>query len=314
MEYFCVVVEEGSLSAAARTMYISQPALTVAMRNLERGLATTLLTRTAQGVRPTKAGRYFYEEARRVLQDVAAATTHLRDLALGLAGHVTISAGSTYSWAYLAAVLDALAAAAPAIQVRLFDPPPLDILRRVSAGEDDLGIVTTSDPARLLELYGDSLQFKLLCEFPIIAALPPSFSRAPEPIDLNELRDPPWVVPNTPPTFPGMAALMAGMWRRQGWRPRAILNVSASETSLPMIAGGLGVALMPSMTASLAGGTIVTRQVEQEVPPLVAAAVWRADRHMTPATATVLRVLADVHQVDPDPRIDESVRMPKLSS
>lgn len=298
LEYFCAIVEAGSLSSAARNIHVAQPTLTVAMRNLEREVRMPLLIRAAPGVTPTEAGRYLYEEARRILREVDNTTLHLREMAQGAVGNVAVSAGQVYSWAHLATVLQAVTSQAPGIQVRLTDPPPLEIIRRVSVGDDDLGVVTTSDPNRLVALYGERLRFRLLCDFPIVAALPLSFSEAPDPINLDELQDQPWIVPATPPSFPGMASLMDLMWRGRGWTPKTIRHVSASETSLPMIAGGLGVALMPSTVASMASDSVVLRRTREPVPPLIGAAVWQRDRVMTPATATLLRVLGEVHQQD----------------
>jgi DNA-binding transcriptional LysR family regulator len=298
LEYFCAIVEAGSLSAAARGIPVAQPTLTVAMRNLEREVRTPLLIRAAPGVTPTEAGRYLYEEARRILREVANATTHLHEMARGTIGTIGVSAGQVYSWGHLASVLNAVAVAAPDIHVRLSDPPPLEIIRRVVEGDDDLGIVTTSDLPRLAELYGDRLQFRALCDLPIVAVLPPAFSGAPDPIGLDALRDQPWIVPATPPSFPGMASLMERMWSGRGWTPSTVRHVSASETSLPMIAGGLGVALMPSQIGALAGRSVELRRTVEAVPPLVAVAVWKRERAMTPATRTFLRVLGEVHQKD----------------
>ncbi|WP_170315482.1 LysR family transcriptional regulator [Nakamurella deserti] len=298
LEYFCAIVEAGSLSAAARRIPVAQPTLTVAMRNLEREVRTPLLIRAAPGVTPTEAGRYLHEEARRILREVANATTHLHEMARGAIGDINLSAGQVYSWGHLATVLNAVTVAAPDIHVRLSDPPPLEILRRVGVGDDDLGIVTTSDPGRLAELYGDRLEFRPLCELPIVAVLPPAFSDAPDPIGLDELRDQPWIVPATPPSFPGMASLMERMWSSRGWTPRVIRKVSASETSLPMIAGGLGVALMPNQIGSLAGRSVELRRTVETVPALIAVAVWQRERAMTPATRTFLRVLTEVHRDD----------------
>jgi DNA-binding transcriptional LysR family regulator len=64
---FCVAVELGSLGRAARLMRVTQPALSKRMRELELLAGTTLLTRSARGVRPTPAGERLYAEARPLL-------------------------------------------------------------------------------------------------------------------------------------------------------------------------------------------------------------------------------------------------------
>jgi DNA-binding transcriptional LysR family regulator len=77
---FVAVVDEGALSAAARRMHLSQPALSQMVTGLERELGLQLLVRSTSGVRPTEAGRTLYTEARAVLDRydlaMAAMTRH----------------------------------------------------------------------------------------------------------------------------------------------------------------------------------------------------------------------------------------------
>jgi DNA-binding transcriptional LysR family regulator len=189
-----------------------------------------------------------------------------------------------------------ISVSAPGIQVQLSDSSPLEILNLLSIGVSDIGILATHDPALLEERYGDRLNFRPLCELPIVAVLPPSFEDYPDPISLDDLRDEAWVTPVTPARFPGMAALTELVWRRRGWRPKTIREVSTSQTGLPMIAGGLGVAIMPSSLGLLAEGSVILRKISNEVPALVAVAAWQRERTITPAAAMLLRVLDQLHE------------------
>ncbi|MFC4021206.1 LysR family transcriptional regulator [Micromonospora sp. GCM10011542] len=80
MRAFVVVLEEGSLSGAARRLHVSQPALSQQVSGLERQLGLQLLVRTSTGVQATEAGMTLLTEARAVLarydQAVAAVTRH----------------------------------------------------------------------------------------------------------------------------------------------------------------------------------------------------------------------------------------------
>ena len=70
LRYLVVVAEAGSVTAAARQLYITQPALSVALRDLERELGVTLLLRHSRGVDLTSAGQAFVDRARRALDVV----------------------------------------------------------------------------------------------------------------------------------------------------------------------------------------------------------------------------------------------------
>lgn len=62
---FCAVVRTGNMSAAARELFISQPAVSMSIRQLEDRMGSPLLVRTAKGVYPTAEGKllYTYPEA-----------------------------------------------------------------------------------------------------------------------------------------------------------------------------------------------------------------------------------------------------------
>ena len=56
LRYFAAIAESGSMTAAAKTLHVSQPTLTVAMQNLEEQLKTQLFVRERSGVRLTATG------------------------------------------------------------------------------------------------------------------------------------------------------------------------------------------------------------------------------------------------------------------
>ena len=57
---FCTVVKTGNMSAAAKELYISQPAVSMAVKQLEEKLGSPLLIRTTKGVRPKPEGEVLY--------------------------------------------------------------------------------------------------------------------------------------------------------------------------------------------------------------------------------------------------------------
>jgi DNA-binding transcriptional LysR family regulator len=141
MRAFVAVVEEGGLSAAARRLHLSQPALSQTISTLERQLGVRLLERRSTGVRPTDAGMTLLAEARAVLarydQAVAAVagqrTADGSVLRLGIPLELPAD--------LLAQPLADVAAAHPATRVKarhLSTSAQLDALR---AGELDVGLV-----------------------------------------------------------------------------------------------------------------------------------------------------------------------------
>ena len=86
LEYFIAIADGGSISAAARSLHISQPPLSTQMHLLEDELGQILFDRGPRSIRLTEAGRLFYERAQNILDMAAAAKKDLEQLGQGAAG------------------------------------------------------------------------------------------------------------------------------------------------------------------------------------------------------------------------------------
>ena len=67
LKTFCTVVEAGSISKAAKEMFVTQPAISLKVQELEEYYKVQLLDRTNRGIQPTEIGLYVYSEAQKVL-------------------------------------------------------------------------------------------------------------------------------------------------------------------------------------------------------------------------------------------------------
>lgn len=97
MTYFVAVVDHGGITKAARSLYISQPSLSQAIRTLERRLGVELFDRSGRRLELTEDGRRLDTAARRILADVARAkakVSAVRELESGRVDLVTYSAFS----------------------------------------------------------------------------------------------------------------------------------------------------------------------------------------------------------------------------
>ncbi|MQY04071.1 LysR family transcriptional regulator [Actinomadura macrotermitis] len=93
--YVVAIAEEGSISAAARRLHLTQPTLSRQLHELERQLDVELFVREGRGLTPTAAGRVLVERATVVLAEAEAALADVKLAAAGLAGRLTVAfAGS----------------------------------------------------------------------------------------------------------------------------------------------------------------------------------------------------------------------------
>jgi DNA-binding transcriptional LysR family regulator len=147
---FFHVVREGSYSGAARVLGISQPAVSLQMRGLERLYGVRLLSRSGQAVALTDAGRVVFDYASRVAVLERELDTRLHDLQGLRGGLLRLAASLTVGTIYLPPVLKRFLSAFPGPRIRLILGNSAEVLDRVAGLQDDLGLVGRSvDDERL---------------------------------------------------------------------------------------------------------------------------------------------------------------------
>src|SRR6201993_5328374 len=97
MEAFVLVVDAGSLSAAARRLNVGQPAVSKLIAQLEDRLGVKLLARTTRGLTATEAGLNYYERVRQVIEEIEEAEVAARGVGKSLAGKLRVCAAVTFA-------------------------------------------------------------------------------------------------------------------------------------------------------------------------------------------------------------------------
>ncbi len=141
LRYFIAVLEAGSLSRAAGTLFVAQPALTAQIRKLEADLGAQLFERSHAGMTPTPAGLQLYQDARRLLSDAAAVRERVRSLPQGPEGSVTVALPFLLASLLMGPVLAGLKAAHPRIRVFVLDDLSLMVRKAMLDRRADIGLL-----------------------------------------------------------------------------------------------------------------------------------------------------------------------------
>ena len=118
METFVKVVEAGTLSAAAKALSLSVPAVSRQISALEETLGGALLIRTTRTLTVTEGGRRYYEHCLRVLHEVEQAQSSVR-ASTSIAGVLTVTAAVTFGLARVSPHLPSLLCAHPGLRIDL---------------------------------------------------------------------------------------------------------------------------------------------------------------------------------------------------
>ena len=134
METFVRVVDAGSFSGAAKLLRVGQPAVSKAVAQLEKRLGVRLLLRSSHGLKPTGAGRNFYQRAKRSIEEADEAEFAARGEGAALSGNLRVSGPVAFTCLHVIPRLPAFFAEHPQLDVELvLDDQNIDL---VEAGID----------------------------------------------------------------------------------------------------------------------------------------------------------------------------------
>jgi DNA-binding transcriptional LysR family regulator len=252
---FCAVVDRRSFSQAAQRLGVTQPAVSLQVRALEKRLGTKLLDRSGRRVEPTEAGWRLYRGAQRLLaleeqieSDVAAVVEG------DLSGDLVLGA-STGPAAIV--VLCEFQNANPEVRVFLTVSDTHTVVERVAARELELGIVGASRRHR-------GVRFEAFFSDEVILACPPGHRFAGTTVTLEELREEPLILMQE---GAGVRQIVEDALRRRGVRLRDLdvrLVLGLQESVRRAVEAGYGVTFISrtAVETDLAAGTLVEAQVQ----------------------------------------------------
>ena len=159
-----MVAKEGSFNRAAEKLSRTQPAITLAVKQLEAFIGLKLIERTTRSVSTTTEGENFLPIAERLVRDFDAAIHDLRATSERRSGHVSMAAIPSVATNLLPEIIKIFAAEFPGINLHLDDDSSRGVQHRVERNEVDFGIGSMWKPNKILEftpLFADKLE--LIC-------------------------------------------------------------------------------------------------------------------------------------------------------
>lgn len=135
------IAETNGLTRGAEASHMSLPAASTRVKNLEESIGAKLLYRTSQGVTLTPPGQAFVHHARLVLGQIEHLRGDLQSYAKGIKGHLRVFANTTALGEFLPPVLRDYLRTHPDVNIDLRERLSHDIVRAVTEGQTDIGIV-----------------------------------------------------------------------------------------------------------------------------------------------------------------------------
>jgi DNA-binding transcriptional LysR family regulator len=279
---FRLVIQRGSFSAAADVLGISQPAVSLQIRQLEQFLQTRLVERTGRGIKVTAAGQALLVHGERIELAVDDAIRSVSEFNHEVSGIITLGTGATACIHLRPPLLQQLRGDYPLLSVGVTTGNTLDIVRAIEENRLDMGLVTLPVSGRALDVMPVMDE-----EFVFIVAreqqrvfndLTPDVLQAQALIAFE--------------SGSGTRALIDGWFAASGYTIAPVMQLGSIEAIKRMVRAGLGYSIVPRMAVEQAAdreGLVVGSLAPVLMRQL--AVVMRQDKILSKGIAGIIRIL-----------------------
>ncbi len=278
---FRLVIQRGSFSAAADVLGISQPAVSLQIRQLEHFLRSRLLERTGRGVKATAAGLALLTHGERIEQAVEETLRSLDAFSHEVSGTVSLGTGATACIHLLSPLLQQLRETYPLLKVGVTTGNTPGVVRAIEENRLDLGLVTMPVSGRGLEIT-PILDEEFVC----ISAQQEQEEWVPTPDSLHTL---PLIAFES---GSGTRALIDGWFQASGLQPEPVMQLGSIEAIKRMVRAGLGYSIVPRMAVEQAADREGLRVLS--LTPVLhrqLAIVMRQDKILSKGISGLIRLL-----------------------
>jgi DNA-binding transcriptional LysR family regulator len=285
---FLEVARRGNVSRAAASLRITQPALTARLQALEQELGEPLFVRGRRGVQLTDAGQAFLPYAQQAVAALASGMAEVAEVSAGGGGELALAVAPQVSTYVLPHLLTRFA----------HDHPGVRLVVRTAHSEEIVELVVRREVHAGL---GRQVRHPLLTYTPIYDDVLVLVTRPDSPLALADsawrtaLADTPLILFDRASSY---YELTTALLREAGVRPRGVIELDNVEAAKRMVAGGLGVALLPrtSVAEEVEAGTLVALRMEDADPAPRHIGILRRGDAGAPSTA-LADFLALVEQI-----------------
>jgi DNA-binding transcriptional LysR family regulator len=292
LQTFIVVAQQRHFGKAAAVLGISQPAVSKQVHRLELQIGALLLTRSSRQVELTAAGQALLDEARGLLAHANGLAVRAQAIARGSMGRITIGFRDSANNAFLPELIRQFCTAHPDVDLALEElPSGSDQIAALRQNRIDIGFVRPP-------IDQPDLRAEAILDEPLVAVLPEQHRLARRRhVPIAALEHEPFVLwPRR--AHPRLYDQTFGPGGKLGFAPQVHHEAIGTLAVLGLVAGGLGVSLLPASVLSLTRRGVILKPLAPPAPVLQLAIVRRLDDH-SKTVANFINVARQVHELVP---------------
>jgi DNA-binding transcriptional LysR family regulator len=304
VQAFVAIADHGGFQKAADALNITQTAITQRLRHLEDLLGVTLVERTTRSVGLTTIGEDFLPRARRLLQELSAALTEIRETGKARRGDVSVACVPTAGIQYLPGIIQEYSARHPENRIKILDHSSFGVAQAVLRREAEFGIhIATANHPELVSVPLLEDQFVLICRDDHPAA-------GHDALTWTELEGHPLIFAGqVNGNRPLLDSLLSGGALDTVRKPLALqvhYEVQRSSTAVGLVAEGIAAAVVPKL--AIQNGAYPRLRIIRLLDPIISrtlALVVRKGARLSPAAQVLYDLIVSrslesrVRLVDP---------------
>jgi DNA-binding transcriptional LysR family regulator len=237
------VAEQGSFTAAARSLGYTQSAISRQVAGLEEAAGAELFERTSRGVRPTDAGEALVRRAGTVIDELDTARREIAGISQRATGRLRVGAFPSAVASLVPRALAALRSRHPEVEVSLREGGTATQLKRLASGSVDVAVIGSLPGGESKRDRRASVEH--LADDPLLLAVGAGHPLARRrTVEIDDLAEESWIA-----ATPQASDTMIGAWQWAEWSPRVELIARDWTAKLGLVAAGLGVTLVPGLAA-----------------------------------------------------------------
>jgi molybdate transport repressor ModE-like protein len=284
------VAAQGSFSAAADALYLSQSAVSQQIATLEKEVGMQLLDRARGGPKLTDAGRVLVGHAEAAIARLDEAERELAAIAGLEGGELRLASFPSASATVLTEAVSVFHGRHPKVRLTIAEAEPEQSLPRLKGGELDLAL--SFDYPSVPSAPDRDLELTLLLAESMHLALPKTHPLAErQVVPLAELSEERWLCGSRPSSC---GEVIFRACRDAGFEPQVGFESDDYHVMQGFIAAGLGFTLLPDLALPTLRSDLVVRATDPPAPQRRVWAATRAEGARSPATDEMLSILVDV--------------------
>jgi DNA-binding transcriptional LysR family regulator len=287
LEAFYLVIKRKSFTRAAEELNVTQPAVTIQVKSLEKSLNLRLLQQVGKRMQLTEAGEILYQYAEKIFDLVSDANEKMKDFKKLMRGTLQIGTTKNYARYIMPSLLSEFQRRYPRIKVILDEGNSEDMAKSVLEKKNELALISQLNLDRKIKSF-----FFSTVEFVLVASPEHRFSQR-RSISLRELNGEPVILREK---GSGSRTAVLRKFQEYGIWPSVIIEASSLDFIVDYVKQNKAVSFMfePDIQEELEKGTLKVIFIEEGNINFFTDIIYHGERSLSPPSQAFLKMVNEL--------------------